>query len=455
MTESNHTTEDQNKAEYYAPIEIVANKSDEGRKLRDVLRNRIGISRRLMVKLKTSDEGLSVNGEKVWPNHRISEGDVISLRMEEEISETILPQPMELDIVFEDDHLLVLNKPAGVIVHPTTGHYLNTLANGVMHYWQERGERIRFRPVHRLDEHTSGLVVIAKHPLAQQQLSAQMMEGTVIKEYRTYVYGTPSEPEGEINAPIGRQTEDPHRRVVREDGQPSQTFFRVSRTYMEGQASAVDIRLGTGRTHQIRVHMTSIGCPIIGDSYYTDERWTGSGLAEKLSGTIGRQALHAARLGFDHPVTGEPMRLEAVLPEDMQRLERQLIIMDEEQNEVSEPLKMYHLSTCSTCKGAIKALREHGYELDLHEIRETPPSAEELGRLIKLSGLPIMKWFNTSGDAYREQGLKDKLPGMTEADKIKLLSSNGMLIKRPILTDGKRISIGFREADVGPMWFGR
>ncbi|QJD87567.1 RluA family pseudouridine synthase [Cohnella herbarum] len=310
-------------ADYYAPIEFVANASDEGRKLREVLRKRIGISRRLMVRLKTSEEGLSVNGLKVWPNHIVSEGDIISLRMETEVSETILPQPMELDIVFEDDHLLVLNKPAGVIVHPTTGHYLNTLANGVMHYWQERGERIRFRPVHRLDEHTSGLVVIAKHPLAQQQLSAQMMEGTVTKQYRTFVYGRPPEREGEINAPIGRQTEDPHRRVVREDGAPSLTFYKVTDTYHD-QASAIDIRLGTGRTHQIRVHMTSVGCPIIGDGYYTDEKWTSSEWAANLSEVIARQALHAALLIFKHPVTGEEMRLEAALPEDMKRLEQEL-----------------------------------------------------------------------------------------------------------------------------------
>ncbi|RED63853.1 RluA family pseudouridine synthase [Cohnella lupini] len=312
---------------YYAPIEYIAVASDEGRSLRDILRKRIGISRRLMVKLKTSDEGLSVNGQKVWPNHPISEGDVIRLRMETEISETILPQPIDLDIVFEDDHLLVLNKPAGIIVHPTTGHYLNTLANGVTHYWQERGERIRFRPVHRLDENTSGLVIIAKHPLAQQQLSAQMMEGTVVKEYRTFVYGRPPESEGEINAPIGRQTEDPHRRVVREDGAPSQTFYKVSASYLD-QASAIDIRLGTGRTHQIRVHMTSIGCPIIGDGYYSEDKWTNSDLAARLSGSIQRQALHAFRLGFDHPVTGEAMILEAALPEDMLKLESELRMIE-------------------------------------------------------------------------------------------------------------------------------
>jgi 23S rRNA pseudouridine1911/1915/1917 synthase len=325
------TNEENSSIGYYAPIEFVAEASDDGRGLRDVLRKRIGISRRLMVRLKTSEEGLSVNGQKVWPNHRIFEGDVISLRMETEVSETILPQPMDLDIVFEDDHLLVLNKPAGIIVHPTTGHYLNTLANGVMHYWQERGERIRFRPVHRLDEHTSGLVIIAKHPLAQQQLSAQMMEGTVTKEYRTFVYGRPPEEKGEINAPIGRQTEDPHRRVVREDGAPSQTFYQVTAHYLD-QASAVDIRLGTGRTHQIRVHMTSVGCPIIGDDYYSDEKWKKTELASKVTQVIERQALHAIRLGFNHPVTGESMKLEAAMPEDLIRLEQLLSDQSENMN---------------------------------------------------------------------------------------------------------------------------
>jgi 23S rRNA pseudouridine1911/1915/1917 synthase len=312
---------------YYAPIQIIADATDEGRALRDILRKRIGISRRLMVKLKSSEEGLSVNGEKVWPNHIVSEGDVIALKMKTEISETIPPEPMDLDIVFEDDHLLVLNKPAGIIVHPTTGHYLHTLANGVMHYWQERGQQYRFRPVHRLDEQTSGLVIIAKHSLAQQQLSSQMLAGTVSKEYRAYVYGCPSELVGEINAPIGRQTEDPHRRVVREDGAPSLTFYEVTASYI-GQASKLAIRLGTGRTHQIRVHLTSIGCPIIGDSYYTDPKWNGSELSQQLTPLINRQALHAIRLGFDHPVTGESMLLEAALPEDMRQLEEQLLLIE-------------------------------------------------------------------------------------------------------------------------------
>ena len=315
--------------EYYTPLVFVAEASDEGRNLRDVLRKRIGISRRLMIRLKTSEEGLTVNGAKAMPYHRVSAGDVIELRMETETSDDILPQEMELDIAYEDEHILVVNKPPGVIVHPTTGRYLNTLANGIVHYWQTRGERVRFRPVNRLDEHTSGLVIVAKHKYAHMQLAAQMAEDKIDKQYRAYAYGRPPQPKGEINQPIGRQDEDPHRRVVREDGAPSLTFYEVAETYGE-EACALDIRLGTGRTHQIRVHMTSIGCPLIGDGYYAEERWNASPLAARLADVIDRQALHAVSLGFDHPVTGEPMRLAAALPDDLQRLERELRIRGKE-----------------------------------------------------------------------------------------------------------------------------
>ena len=316
-------------SEYYKPLVFVADASDDGRGLRDVLRKRIGISRRLMIKLKTSEEGLSVNGHKALPYDKVREGDVIELRMETETSDDILPQEMPLDIVFEDEHLLVANKPAGIIVHPTTGRYLNTLANGIVRHWQSRGERVRFRPVNRLDEHTSGLVIVAKHKYAHQQLAAQMAADKVDKRYRAYAYGVPPERAGEINGPIGRSDEDPHRRVVRPDGAPSLTFYETAETF-GGEACALDIRLGTGRTHQIRVHMTSIGCPLIGDGYYSDEQWNASALSARLSGVIARQALHAVSLGFEHPVTGEPMRLESELPGDIRRLEAELRQLGEE-----------------------------------------------------------------------------------------------------------------------------
>nr|WP_306220622.1 arsenate reductase family protein [Cohnella sp. WQ 127256] len=116
-------------------------------------------------------------------------------------------------------------------------------------------------------------------------------------------------------------------------------------------------------------------------------------------------------------------------------------------------MKVYHLPTCSTCKSAIKALKQQGYELELQDIRTTPPTEEELSKLIPLSGLAIGKWFNVSGEVYREMGLKDKLSTMTDEEKIQLLSTNGMLIKRPIVTNGNKVSIGFREQDFGPMWY--
>lgn len=308
---------------YYAPVVHVADERDEGRMLRDVMRERLGVSRRLFVRLKQSDEGLTINGERAFPSYRLTAGDVVEFRMERESSEDIYPQPMELDIVFEDEHLLVLNKPAGIIVHPTTGHYMNTLANGVMHYWREKGESCRFRPVHRLDEDTSGLVIVAKHPYAHQQLSVQMSEGAVEKKYRAYVYGRPPADEGEVNAPIGRLPEDPHRRAVLEDGAPSLTFYRVAEAYPCG-AAALDVRLGTGRTHQIRVHLGYVGCPLIGDAYYADPAWERTELAARLAGVIGRQALHASLLAFRHPVTDEPLTLQASLPADLRALEAAL-----------------------------------------------------------------------------------------------------------------------------------
>ncbi|MDB4867353.1 MAG: RluA family pseudouridine synthase [Cohnella sp.] len=304
---------------YYSPLVHVADSADDGRLLYRVLQRRFGMSRRLLVRLKTTEEGIIVNGRRARTIDPVSAGDRIELRIEREESPDILPEPMELNIVLEDEHLLVVNKPAGQIVHPTTGHYLGTMANGIVHYWRERGEICRFHPVHRLDEFTSGLVVVAKHAYAHHQLSEQMAAGGMEKHYRAYVYGQPPERIGEVNAPIDRSSEDPHRRVVRDDGAPSLTFYEVAESY-PCNASVLDIRLGTGRTHQIRVHMLHIGCPLIGDDYYSDERWKASPLAAELAGVIRRQALHAMTLVFSHPITGERLQLDAALPEDLRRL---------------------------------------------------------------------------------------------------------------------------------------
>ena len=304
----------------------VVDGTDAGRKLKEVLRKRLGMSRRMLIRLKSTEGGIRVNGADVRADERVFPGDVIELRIAEEWSETITPQPMELDIVHEDDYLMVVNKPPGVVVHPTKGRYDNTLANGVMHHWLQKGERHRFRAVNRLDENTSGLVIVAKYPFAHQQLAVQMEKGLVTKRYCAFVYGCPPEPEGEIDVPIGRDPGSRRLRAVRPDGAPSRTRYAVERKYGSA-ASRLAVWLDTGRTHQIRVHLQYLGCPVIGDPDYAGDA------PERFPAVPGnvmaRQALHASFLAFRHPVTGTPVELEAPLPADLRRLEERLSILEQ------------------------------------------------------------------------------------------------------------------------------
>ncbi|MWC28991.1 RluA family pseudouridine synthase [Paenibacillus sp. MMS18-CY102] len=288
---------------------------DHGQQVRTVLERRLGVSRKLLSRVKLTELGLTVNGERVYTSDRVSTGDLVQVRMEKERSDDILPEPIPIEVVFEDDDLLIVNKPAGIIVHPTHGHYTGTLANGVVHYWQERGEMVRFRPIHRLDEHTSGLVVIAKTPYVHQQLSEQLQAGTIEKRYLAFVYGNPEPSEGTVNEPIDRDPERPHIRIVTPEGYSSITHYETAASYNEGNASCVRLKLETGRTHQIRVHMKFLGCPLIGDEMYGREG--GHGPADEVAG---RQALHAESIAFTHPMTGEWMAWKAALPEDLQRL---------------------------------------------------------------------------------------------------------------------------------------
>ncbi|NBC71653.1 RluA family pseudouridine synthase [Paenibacillus sacheonensis] len=327
--------------------------------VRTVLERRLGVSRKLLSRLKLTDLGITVNGERVYTNDRVAAGDLLELRMEQEESDDILPEQMELDIVYEDADLLVVNKPPGIIVHPTHGHYTGTLANGVVHYWKLRGERVRFRPIHRLDEETSGLVAIAKTAYIHQQLSEQLQRGEVDKRYRAYVYGSPPELSATVDEPIDRDKANPHLRVVAPDGYPSVTHYEVEAVYGDGVAAKVNLKLETGRTHQIRVHMKHVGCPLIGDKLYGyaeraaasgsfndgsragedsmlagetsqgqgDPSPAGNGAPEEaplLEKAVDRQALHAAILSFTHPITRARMTFEASLPDDLRRLEAEL-----------------------------------------------------------------------------------------------------------------------------------
>lgn len=309
--------------QYYEPLMLTISPQDEGMLVRTVLERRLGISRKLMSRLKLTEQGITLNGRRVYTSEKVKSGDKLAIRMEKEASDDIFPEPMELDILYEDDALLLVNKPAGIIVHPTHGHYTGTLANGVVHYWQQQGEQVRFRPIHRLDQDTSGVVAIAKNPYVHQQLSEQMQQGKVDKEYCAFVYQMPAPPSGTVNEPIDRDPEQPHIRIVTASGYPSVTHYETIASFGNGGAALVRLKLETGRTHQIRVHMKHIGCPLIGDEMYGDPP-VDAAWAERAEQAAGRQALHARMLAFTHPGTGERMTFTAPLPADLLRLEQLL-----------------------------------------------------------------------------------------------------------------------------------
>lgn len=316
--------------EYYDPISYTVTEKEEGWLLKTVLSRKLGVSRKLMSKIKLTERGILLNGQRVYISVPVRTGDLVSISLQKETSTDILPQPIPFDIVYEDSAILVVNKTAGIIVHPTHGHYTDTLANGVVHYWQEKGELVRFRPIHRLDQETSGLLAIAKNAYVHQHVSEQLIAGQVSKTYTAIVYGYPDPPEGLIDGPIDRDPNDPHVRIVTETGYPARTRYRVTER-LEG-ASIVELVLETGRTHQIRVHMTSIGHPLIGDKMYKlPDAGLQNGHVQDGSTAhgemISRQALHASRLGFRHPLTGEDMLFEAPLPNDMANLRDQLSLM--------------------------------------------------------------------------------------------------------------------------------
>ena len=307
--------------EYYKPLTAIVGKEEAGKQVRTVLERQLGVSRKLLSQVKLTEFGITVNEKRAYTSAIVAEGDIIKVRMLRETSDDILPQPLPFEILFEDEDLLIVNKPAGIIVHPTHGHYTNTLANAVVYHWQQNGEKVRFRPIHRLDEETSGIVAIAKTSYVHQQLSEQLQAGKVSKLYRAFVYGVPQNDSGTIDAPIDRDEIDTYLRVVTPPGHgyPSVTHYEVDAIY-SGHSCSVRLKLETGRTHQIRVHMRHIGCPLIGDKLYGLKE-AGNPLWE---GAAGRQALHAEQLGFTHPITKKYMVWTAPLPLELAQLEKLL-----------------------------------------------------------------------------------------------------------------------------------
>ncbi len=281
--------------------------AEEGRKIGDFLREK-GYSRHLLRQLKETEDGLLRNAQPTFTTVALKAGDRIRVRLLEkaEGSEAIMPAPLPFEIVYEDEDLLVVNKPADMPIHPSFQNHGNTLADALTWHYQQHGEDFVYRCINRLDRDTTGLLIVAKHLLSASILSDMVGKREIHREYLAIVKGIPPE-NGTISAPIGRKKGSAILREVNfETGEPAVTHF--ARLEIRNGLSLVSLKLETGRTHQIRVHMGYIGCPLIGDYLYYPE-----------CSRISRQALHSHRLSFLHPITGKALSFTAPLPDDMKK----------------------------------------------------------------------------------------------------------------------------------------
>lgn len=284
---------------------IVENKKYQN--INQILKQEFNISSRLLHKLITYKH-VFFNGVVADTRNNIFVGDIISVNLDfEEESENIVSSKMDLNIVFEDDSLLVFDKPAGIAVHPSVLHYEDSLSNGVKFYFEQIGLHRKIRPVNRLDLNTSGLIIFAKNEYVQECLIQQMKENVFKKEYIAIVNGRFEKVRGTINLPIARKENSIIERCISPTGQEAITDYEVIQEF--DKFSVVECSLKTGRTHQIRVHMAAIGHPLLGDTLY------GS-----TSNLINRQALHSYKVSFIHPINHEQITLCCDLPCDMKNI---------------------------------------------------------------------------------------------------------------------------------------
>lgn len=281
-------------------------KRHDGMVLGVYLKEQLMMSRNGLIKVKKSGS-LKVNGIGVHTNTILKAGDRIEFELPDQTSENILPEHMELDIIYEDDYMIIINKAAGIPTHPSRNHYMGTLANGLMYHLMGEGRDITIRPVNRLDRNTSGLVLFAKSSHIQHLMSLESYKQNMTKEYLAIVHGRVEAGSGTVDAPIAREKAQSIVRVVRGDGDRSVTHYRLLERFED--YSLLSIILETGRTHQIRVHMAHIGHPLLGDDLY-------GGSQEKIN----RHALHAYNIKMLHPIEHKSMSFTAPVPDDMKLL---------------------------------------------------------------------------------------------------------------------------------------
>lgn len=275
--------------------------------VRQVLKIKFNMSNRLISKLKLN-KCILLNDKETYLDRLLSIGDIVVCNLDfEECSDNIVPCKIDLDIIYEDDALLVINKISNIAVHPSILHYDNSLANGVKYYFNSIGLNKKIRPVNRLDKDTSGLVIFAKNEYIQECLIKQMQQNSFYKEYVALLCGNLENNCGKIEAPISRKENSIIERCINPSGDYALTYYKLIKNY--SNFCLVKFVLKTGRTHQIRVHSSYINHPILGDTLY--------GTASNL---INRQALHCSKLCFIHPITKKELKLNAPIPLDMQNL---------------------------------------------------------------------------------------------------------------------------------------
>ncbi len=298
--------------------------SGRGENLGNYLRLGLKLSTRTRRRLKFRDGGITVNGEHATVRYMLKPGDVIELDCDDragtdtddESFSDIIPVDLPLTVVYQDSNITVADKPGDMPMHPVHGHLDDTAANALAFLARQRGDSaFVFRPVNRLDRNTSGLFLAAENFISCDRLCRQMKAGRIEKTYLAILCGVPAEISGRIDAPIDRADVGTLMRVVREDGYPAVTDYKIAAISPDRKYSLAVVKPLTGRTHQIRVHMAHIGCPLLGDFMYGEE-----------SDLISRHALHACRLAFDHPEDGRRMVFTSAMPDDMVSVYKKLFL---------------------------------------------------------------------------------------------------------------------------------
>lgn len=283
-------------------LTTIVEAKEEGLMVKDIVYGRLNLSRGLLRRMKRGG-GIYLNGERDYLTRRVNAGDKIQIIFFDEDTE-MEPEDIPLDIVFEDEYLLIINKPAGMAVHPTGAYQEGTLANAIAHHWAKIGLKSKVRLVHRIDKDTSGCVLVAKEPYTLHGLLQQLGRQELLREYLAIVEGQVKPDWGTITSPIGRSMDHGVKRAVQADGKAAKTVYKV--LHSTTRASLVRARLESGRTHQIRVHFADLGHALLGDPLYN-----------RPLPDIPGQALHAWRLAFIHPRTKEKHIISCPIPEPM------------------------------------------------------------------------------------------------------------------------------------------